>query len=159
MWLNCPSFLLAHGEQVVYLMTPWCFGIPVGIAAIALAKRGQNARNATSRSMGQMLAWLAILIPLVLLGLVVYLDATSSFKYAAQFSWVGVLAKTGSMLIIGIAPPVTLGIAALIISTYKPTQARSIECQKCGYNLTGLTEPRCPECFTPFDPAQLPKNP
>jgi hypothetical protein len=23
-------------------------------------------------------------------------------------------------------------------------------CVKCGYNLTGLTEPRCPECGTPF---------
>jgi hypothetical protein len=24
-------------------------------------------------------------------------------------------------------------------------------CLKCGYNLTGLTEPRCPECATEFD--------
>jgi hypothetical protein len=23
-------------------------------------------------------------------------------------------------------------------------------CDKCGYDLTGLTEPRCPECGTPF---------
>ena len=23
-------------------------------------------------------------------------------------------------------------------------------CQKCGYNLRGLTKPRCPECGTPF---------
>lgn len=23
-------------------------------------------------------------------------------------------------------------------------------CEHCGYNLTGLTEPRCPECGTPF---------
>ena len=25
-------------------------------------------------------------------------------------------------------------------------------CSKCGYNLRGLTEARCPECATPFDP-------
>jgi hypothetical protein len=25
-------------------------------------------------------------------------------------------------------------------------------CLKCGYDLTGLTEPRCPECATPFTP-------
>ncbi len=30
-------------------------------------------------------------------------------------------------------------------------------CLKCGYNLTGLTEPRCPECNTQFD-EQLMKN-
>jgi hypothetical protein len=28
-------------------------------------------------------------------------------------------------------------------------------CLECGYNLTGLSEPRCPECGTPFDPAKL----
>jgi hypothetical protein len=26
-------------------------------------------------------------------------------------------------------------------------------CLKCGYNLAGLTEPRCPECGTRFAPA------
>jgi uncharacterized paraquat-inducible protein A len=25
-------------------------------------------------------------------------------------------------------------------------------CLRCGYNLTGLSEPRCPECGTSFDP-------
>jgi len=30
-------------------------------------------------------------------------------------------------------------------------------CHKCGYLLTGLTEPRCPECGTAFDPALLEK--
>ncbi len=25
-------------------------------------------------------------------------------------------------------------------------------CINCGYNLTGLTEPRCPECGQPFEP-------
>ncbi len=25
-------------------------------------------------------------------------------------------------------------------------------CEKCGYSLTGLSAPRCPECGTPFDP-------
>lgn len=29
-------------------------------------------------------------------------------------------------------------------------------CRKCGYNLRGLTEPRCPECSTEFDPSTLP---
>ena len=29
-------------------------------------------------------------------------------------------------------------------------------CLKCGYDLRGLTEPRCPECATEFDPSNLP---
>lgn len=28
-------------------------------------------------------------------------------------------------------------------------------CDQCGYLLYGLTEPRCPECGTPFDPSRL----
>lgn len=28
-------------------------------------------------------------------------------------------------------------------------------CAKCGYDLRGLPVPRCPECWTPFDPAKL----
>ncbi len=28
-------------------------------------------------------------------------------------------------------------------------------CTKCGYDLRGLPEPRCPECGTPFDPKRL----
>ena len=31
-------------------------------------------------------------------------------------------------------------------------------CCECGYNLRGLTEPRCPECGTPFDEKLLRKN-
>lgn len=27
-------------------------------------------------------------------------------------------------------------------------------CHTCGYNLRGLTEPRCPECFTPFSESE-----
>ncbi len=28
-------------------------------------------------------------------------------------------------------------------------------CLRCGYDLRGQTEPRCPECGTPFDPALI----
>ena len=31
-------------------------------------------------------------------------------------------------------------------------------CLKCGYNLRGLTESRCPECSTEFDPSTMPST-
>jgi hypothetical protein len=36
-----------------------------------------------------------------------------------------------------------------------PTIAEEIHCPLCGYNLRGLTEPRCPECGTAVDFAEL----
>ena len=34
-------------------------------------------------------------------------------------------------------------------------EAKAVDhyCRGCGYNLRGLTVPRCPECGRPFDPA------
>ncbi|HEX2971241.1 MAG TPA: hypothetical protein VHP11_02840, partial [Tepidisphaeraceae bacterium] len=37
-----------------------------------------------------------------------------------------------------------------------PQQEQFGVCARCGYLLYGLTEPRCPECGTPFDEAWLP---
>ncbi len=34
----------------------------------------------------------------------------------------------------------------------------SLCCPRCGYDLRGLPEPRCPECGEPFDPAELERH-
>ena len=36
-----------------------------------------------------------------------------------------------------------------------PMVESTLHCPKCDYNLTGLTENRCPECGEPFDPEEL----
>ena len=36
-----------------------------------------------------------------------------------------------------------------------PRPFTGLGCPKCGYNLTGTTDPRCPECGEAFDPRQL----
>ena len=49
-----------------------------------------------------------------------------------------------------------------IIWLFKHDFARSIPpwvCKGCGYPLTGLPGPRCPECGVPFDPYRVPTNP
>ena len=37
-----------------------------------------------------------------------------------------------------------------------PTAESSRHCGNCGYDLRGITEPRCPECGAAFDPAETP---
>lgn len=37
--------------------------------------------------------------------------------------------------------------------TIQPESVPAMYCRECGYQLTGLSEPRCPECGRPFEPA------
>jgi hypothetical protein len=58
----------------------------------------------------------------------------------------------------------TLGFAAIMLSLMLVIlygmervvviERRAFTCRRCGYSLEKLTEPRCPECGTPFDPAE-----
>jgi hypothetical protein len=53
---------------------------------------------------------------------------------------------------------VLVGIGAFVASLISLTKAPSGCCAKCGYDLRGLPEPRCPECGTPFDPKAVPSH-
>ena len=46
-------------------------------------------------------------------------------------------------------------ILVLIKTVFRRLRPRPGFCSKCAYNLTGLSEPRCPECGTEFDPSNL----
>lgn len=49
---------------------------------------------------------------------------------------------------------VAVGWACLGVSSYLYRRSRPGICKGCGYDLRGQTEPRCPECGTPFDDAR-----
>jgi protein-S-isoprenylcysteine O-methyltransferase Ste14 len=58
-------------------------------------------------------------------------------------------------LIIGITGVLLVILGYLLAMPLWRTQEHP-RCQKCGYSLHGMTEPRCPECGTRFDPERRP---
>ena len=45
----------------------------------------------------------------------------------------------------------SVAVPTLLAWRFWPKPVKPGHC-RCGYNLTGLTEPRCPECGQPFEP-------
>jgi hypothetical protein len=76
------------------------------------------------------------------------------FTLVAVFDW----SPSGAhvpFLIMGILYVVAIT-PLTVLAWRKPPHARPPwECQVCGYLLYGLSEPRCPECGTEFDPSRL----
>jgi len=142
--------------------------------------------NPTTGSLLRTVCWWSALTPLVCLAYVVVIafvfpDTMSRALrrclimpplYPA-FACEGVLTDLGMitpgqvggwvpLLVVGILSWVFFGAVAGAI--YHTVRRRSLarrfpdHCLKCGYNLRGLPEPRCPECGTPFDPSRLKKH-
>ena len=61
-------------------------------------------------------------------------------------------------LILFVAYPATVLISRLTRRWRRRRRRRRGECVKCGYNLTGLPEPRCPECGTSVWPGASPRS-
>ncbi len=57
--------------------------------------------------------------------------------------------------ITAIAPAALFAAVVYLRNRWWP-ESRPGHCLVCGYDLRGLPEPRCPECGTPFDPAEVP---
>jgi hypothetical protein len=77
-------------------------------------------------------------------------------EWAPGFSWTSV--ATGVLVpfaACAILPALLLTGATFIHNRYWPVHEPG-HCRVCDYDLRGLPEPRCPECGTPFDPAEVP---
>lgn len=48
----------------------------------------------------------------------------------------------------------SLALAVYLFEKVLLVERRAFTCRQCGYDLRALTEPRCPECGTPFDPTE-----
>lgn len=76
------------------------------------------------------------------------------FGLVQILSWSPDKAKFPFAVMGGIYVAATL-IAVIWVWRHAPVTRLPWECECCGYLLYGLTTPRCPECGTAFDPANL----
>ena len=75
---------------------------------------------------------------------------------APGFSWTSIAMGLGAPLAMcSIVPSLLLTGATFVRNRYWPVHEPG-HCRVCQYDLRGLPEPRCPECGTPFDPAEVP---
>ncbi len=70
------------------------------------------------------------------------------FEREDDFYWIPWISRRPQYLI-----PLWTPILLLLMAYYFLPKSKRIlgTCSRCGYDLRGLTERRCPECFTPFD--------
>ena len=76
--------------------------------------------------------------------------ATAQGPYFRNESWWKHLNVISVVGLVG-----TAGLAVYLLWADRPFPPG--HCKSCGYNLRGLTENRCPECFTEFDLADVPE--
>jgi hypothetical protein len=68
------------------------------------------------------------------------------------------LAMAGICSLLLLVPALGILSIVTVVLSVREVLSHSVEvgrCSKCGYNLSGLRDPRCPECGTPFDPSML----
>ncbi len=116
-------------------------------AALALVRRTRGA-NLTSRG-----AWSLLIVGTALLiaGFFGALNATG-----VADSWGFGLGLALGILSLGVT---AFGLVLGNLGWAWFSLHKEGECRRCGYDLRGLTEPRCPECFTKFDPSSIQSPP
>ena len=89
--------------------------------------------------------WLGIAEAGVVLVFVLLVNLLSWSPIKAQAPFIGM----GAAYLLAAIP------ASIHAWSHPPRVLTPGECEKCGYNLFGLREPRCPECGLPFNPAAM----
>ncbi len=144
-----PALLYASGQSYIVRIA-----VPAGQALRALEVlqgREVSRRVLVKRAVAQ-LHWQ------VALGLVVsVVIVIGSIVAAGWNSW---RFWRDNWRFIGLAIGIGAALATIVIARFTESQRRrevldAPLCRACGYVLLGLTEPRCPECGHPFDPALL----
>ena len=74
----------------------------------------------------------------------------------AFFAFVAQLQRYGMAVLLG-AYLLSLWPVFYLLDRVVLIERRSFRCRRCGYQLEGLTVPRCPECGATFDPSEKPR--
>ncbi len=80
---------------------------------------------------------------------------TLSRSGAAPQSLPELLSRAGLFALMCFLFALASAIASLAVRPWAPAPRDHSVCSKCDYALVGLTETRCPECGTPFDPDEI----
>ncbi len=145
--------LSRHFENPLFLLPP---GMLVSLAWL-LTFCGYVLIHAGSRR--RLARWLAVAgaITVILVSAGQFMgtqaEQTSDYSELSRLA-MGLVAVAaiccGCVVMLLVSPLSLILVACELCSSVKPGF-----CSKCGYNLTGLRDPRCPECGTPFDPSLL----
>ncbi|MBN1510852.1 MAG: hypothetical protein JXB13_02465 [Phycisphaerae bacterium] len=154
--LLCPHCMASNPPNVDFCRN--C-GAPIGASSVldpmkAIQAQGWMYRKAIRRGTSFFVAlgiWL-IFGPSTIINAIMLISLLSGWRHASGPLKEIVLALLFTLLV---ASFLLLQVAILYRATksYWKTRAhRPGTCAECGYDLTGLSENRCPECATPFDP-------
>lgn len=105
----------------------------------------------------------ALSIALTVMGFGGALIAAAVLAVTGPSRWMGIVLSVFYVMVLLPFPPIVLLIPFMIVlasvKARPGTPAPPGICVRCGYDLRGLPEPRCPECGTPFIQASVPPLP
>jgi hypothetical protein len=149
--------LFAHGQWLAKFLPGTVFGLPLALVAFfsaVLARRHDGSWNVRC---AWWLSWFTLVWDLGW-----WAFAFDQLGWPASTSELNGLPEVYEYLLF-FGPSMILSTCAVLVvrRPYEELRRRKSalpKCSKCGYDLTGLTVARCPECGRPFEPALVHQN-